>query len=129
MKNLIAVYGSLKNGFHNHPIIEKSNYLGTFNTEPIFSLYNLGSYPGLKQNGNTSVIMEVYEVDDQTANSVDLLEGYNPNRVSTFYDKIQIETPYGIASTYIYVPNVSEDRLVESGNWQNHKMYYSLSNN
>ena len=116
-KNLIAVYGSLRRSLGNHRLIQHSKYLGTFNTEPIFSLYSLGGFPGLKENGNTSVVMEVYEVDDQTAKSVDGLEGYSPNRVPTFYDKIQIQTPYGQAGVYIYVSDIPENRKVESGDW------------
>lgn len=116
-KNLIAVYGSLRRTLGNHRLIENSNYLGTFNTEPVFSLYSLGGFPGLKENGNTSVMMEVYEVDDQTARSVDALEGYSPNRPATFYDKIQIETPFGQAGVYIYVSNIPENKKVKSGDW------------
>lgn len=118
----IAVYGSLREGLHNHYLIEDSKFLGAFNSEPIFNLYTLGGFPGLKTEGNTSVVMEVYEVDDKTASRVDQLEGYNPNRKdNTFYDKIQIDTPFGEAGLYIYVDYISEDRLVKSGDW---KEYY-----
>lgn len=125
-KKLIAVYGSLRKGFHNHYIIENANFLGEFKTEPIYSLYGLGGFPGLKEKGTTSVTMEVYEVNETEASRVDMLEGYEEGRNNTFYDKKTINTPYGEASTYIYVPNVNENRLVESGDWKNlktEKMY------
>lgn len=117
-KNLITVYGSLLSGLHNHYIIENSKMLGSFRTKPEFSLYSLSSYPGIKTGGNTEVLMEVYEVDDKTARRVDNLEGYSPDRPATFYDKVPIITPWGIASVYIYVNDIPEDRLVESGNWR-----------
>jgi|688.fasta_scaffold65876_4 gamma-glutamylcyclotransferase (GGCT)/AIG2-like uncharacterized protein YtfP len=120
-KKLIAVYGSLRKGFHNHGIIKDAKYLGTCTTEPTFSLYSLGGFPGLKQNGNTPVVIEVYEVNNQEAYWVDALEGYSEQGNNTFYDKIFIDTPYGEASIYIYVPNVTEDRLVKSGDWTEHK--------
>ena len=117
-KFLIACYGSLRKGKGNDHLLSTSKYLGTFQTKPEFSLYSLGYYPGLKTNGNTSVTMEVYEVTEKIAKSIDSLEGYTPNDNNTFYDKIPIETPYGEASVYIYVNNILKERLVESGDWK-----------
>lgn len=117
-KKLVAVYGSLRKDLHNHGLLEDAKYLGEFNTPPEYNLYDLGSFPGLKENGNTSVIMEVYEVTDAQAHRIDRLEGYTPGQKATFYDKVPISTPYGKASVYTYVPFISEDRLVESGDWK-----------
>lgn len=132
-KILVAVYGSLRQGLHNHRLLESSNYLGDFNTEPIYSLYSLGSYPGLKENGNTSVVMEVYEVTEAVARNVDNLEGYTPGGNNTFYDKISIETPWGTASVYTYVNELPQSSLVESGDWKEFKKnalsFYSIRNN
>jgi len=115
--NKIAVYGSLRQGLHNHYLIEDSKLLGIFITPQIFSLYTLGGFPGLKTDGKTAVVMEVYEVEDCVAKRVDSLEGYTPGRKATFYDKISIETPFGDADVYIYVSDIPENRLVKSGDW------------
>mgnify|MGYP003479494586 CR=1 FL=1 len=123
-KNLIAVYGSLLSGLHNNYILNNAKLLGEFQTKPEFSLYSLGYYPGLKTGGTTSVTMEVYAVDDTVAARVDRLEGYTPGGNNTFYDKISIETPYGEASVYIYVNDIPQDRLVESGDWKAFKQSY-----
>ncbi len=123
-KTLIAVYGSLRKGMGNDYLLSTSKYLGEFQTKPEFSLYSLGYYPGLKTNGNTSVTMEVYAVDDTVAEKVDRLEGYTPGGNNTFYDKIPIETPYGEASVYIYVNDIPQERLVESGDWKAFKQRY-----
>ena len=120
-KILVAVYGSLRKGLGNHRLLENAKYLGDFETEPIFSLYSLGSFPGLKKEGTTSVTMEVYEVTPIEANRIDQLEGYVPGRESTFYDKIPIETPYGEASVYIYVDRIPDARLVPSGDWKQYR--------
>ena len=120
-KNLIAVYGSLRKDMGNDHLLSDSLYLGTFKSVPEFSLYSLGYYPGLKTNGNISVVMEVYEVNDKVAQRIDNLEGYNPNKPATFYDKIPIETPWGTASVYIYVNDIPKERLVESGDWKQFK--------
>lgn len=119
-KNIIAVYGSLRKGLGNHRIIESdtTEYLGEFDSEPIYSMYTLGGFPGLHENGNTSIKLEVYSVDDEVAQSVDWLEGYSPDRPATFYDKKSIETPWGAGSIYIYMGNPGEEQLVESGDWK-----------
>jgi gamma-glutamylcyclotransferase (GGCT)/AIG2-like uncharacterized protein YtfP len=122
--NLIAVYGSLLSGLHNNYILENSKLLGSFKSKPEFSLYSLGGFPGLKTGGNTKVLMEIYEVNEETAQRIDRLEGYTPGGNNTFYDKIPIGTPYGEASVYIYVNDIPKERLVESGDWKAFKQSY-----
>jgi len=121
-KHLVAVYGSLLSGLGNHRVIQGENteLLGEFTSESVYSLYSLGGFPGLKEDGETAVKMEVYSVDDTVAKRVDSLEGYSPDRPATFYDKKPIETPWGTASVYIYVDDIPKERLVESGDWRGH---------
>ena len=117
-KYLVAVYGSLRSGMGNHHYyLSESEYKGTFTTEPEYTLHSLSYYPGLKLNGNHSIVMEVYEVDEDTLRSLNHLEGYDPEKKSTFYDRIEINTPWGKAYTYIYVNKLSKESIVESGDW------------
>jgi gamma-glutamylcyclotransferase (GGCT)/AIG2-like uncharacterized protein YtfP len=113
----IAVYGSLLEGLGNHGCLNGFSPVARFRSEGIFTLHSLhGSYPGLKQEGEDSVVFEVYEVDEITNRRVQRLEGYNPDRDdNTFYDVAIIDTPRGKASTYIYQP--STDTRLESGDW------------
>ena len=132
-KYLVAVYGSLRSGMGNHQYyLSDSEYKGTFSTEPEYTLHSLQWYPGLKLNGNTSVVMEVYEVDEETLKNLNRLEGYYPGEKSTFYDRIEINTPWGKAFTYIYVNELSKYSIVESGDWvayKNEKSWSSITNN
>ena len=133
-KYLVAVYGSLRSGMGNHQYyLSDSEYKGTFSTEPEYTLHSLQWYPGLKLNGNTSVVMEVYEVDEETLKNLNRLEGYYPGEKSTFYDRIEINTPWGKAFTYIYVNELSKDSIVESGDWvmykNEQKSWSSVTNN
>lgn len=117
-KILVSVYGSLRKTMSNHQYyLSSSEYKGTFSTEPEYTLHSLSYYPGLKQNGNYSVVMEVYEVDENTLDNLNQLEGYYPGRKSTFYNRIEINTPWGKAFTYIYVNELSKESIVESGDW------------
>ena len=133
-KYLVSVYGSLRKtmGNHNYYLLN-SEYKGTFSTEPEYTLHSLSAYPGLKLNGNTSVVMEVYEVDEDTLKNLNRLEGYCPGEKSTFYDRIEINTPWGKAFTYIYVNELSKESIVESGDWvaykNEEKSWSSVTNN
>ena len=136
-KYLVSVYGSLRKKQSNYEYhLSNSTYKGTFTTEPEYTLHSLSYYPGLKLNGNTSVVMEVYEVDEETLKTLNRLEGYCPGEKSTFYDRIEIDTPWGKAFTYIYVNELSKDSIVESGDWvaykdftNEHKSWFSVINN
>jgi gamma-glutamylcyclotransferase (GGCT)/AIG2-like uncharacterized protein YtfP len=133
-KCLVACYGSLRKKMHNHHYyLSDADYKGTFTTEPEYTLHSLSAYPGLKLNGNHSVVMEVYEVDEDTLKNLNRLEGYRPNETSTFYDRIEINTPWGKAFTYIYVSELSKESIVESGDWcefkNKEKSWTSVTNN
>jgi len=133
-KFLVACYGSLRQGMSNYEYyLSSSVYKGTFATEPEYTLHSLTYYPGLKLNGSTSIVMEVYEVDEKTLETLNRLEGYRPNEKSTFYDRIEINTPWGKAFTYIYVNELSKDSIVESGDWceykNKEKPWSSVTNN
>ena len=133
-KILVSIYGSLRKTMSNHQYyLSSSEYKGTFSTEPEYTLHSLSYYPGLKLNGNTSVVMEVYEVDEDTLKNLNRLEGYRPGETSTFYDRIEIDTPWGKAFTYIYVNELSKESIVESGDWvlykTKEKSWSSVTNN
>lgn len=112
-KHLVFAYGSLKYGFGNHYLLSGSKLLGSLETQPVFTMYDLGAYPAVTESGSCTIHGEVYEVAPDTFSEIDRLEGY-----PDFYNRIQITTPYGLAWIYI----VSEDyvlgkRVVESGVW------------
>ena len=133
-KYLVSVYGSLRKKQSNYEYhLSNSTYKGTFTTEPEYTMHSLSYYPGLKLNGNHSIVMEVYEVDEDTLKNLNRLEGYCPGEKSTFYDRIEIDTPWGKAFTYIYVNELSKESIVESGDWVGFKTeeteYSSVTNN
>jgi len=119
-KALIAVYGTLRKGCGNHEhFLKDAEFMGAFKSEPIYNMYSLGGFPGLKENGDTSIVLEVYSVTEYEAKKVDGLEGYHEGRTPTFYDKKYIDTPWGNAGLYIFVGDIPESRKIESGDWMN----------
>ena len=112
--NRVAVYGSLKKGFGNHSLLLGSQYLGTTDTYPEWNMYSLGGFPAITYDGDTPICVEVYKVDDETMNDLDMLEGY-PN----FYNRRVIDTKYGKAWIY-YIQDahsVNQYERLEHGVW------------
>jgi gamma-glutamylcyclotransferase (GGCT)/AIG2-like uncharacterized protein YtfP len=117
MSNLIAVYGSLRKGMGNHDLLKEAEYLGKFESNPIYDMYALGRFPGIVK-GSTSITMEVYKVDKKLLSEVDTLEGYHEDdTINDFYNRVSMKTPYGLAYTYIYLGNIINSPLVQSGDW------------
>jgi gamma-glutamylcyclotransferase (GGCT)/AIG2-like uncharacterized protein YtfP len=124
-KQLVAVYGSLRKGLSNHSLLVDSEYVGEYATEPIYDMYSVsGSFPGLVMHGSTSIHMEVYSVTEVVAGRLDRLEGYRVGEESNnHYNKVEIDTPFGKASLYIYNHSTKSMVKVESGNWASFKEY------
>jgi hypothetical protein len=68
----VAVYGSLKKGHYNHhwlehcPLVRTGKIKGT--------MYSMGSYPMLMEEGNDEHDIEVYDVDEETFESIEQME-------------------------------------------------------
>jgi gamma-glutamylaminecyclotransferase len=114
IKSIVAVYGSLRMGCHNHYLLKESEFLGQFRTDPEFRMMDLGDFPAIIKNGDTSIVMEVYSVNPKTMAALDFLEGY-----PQFYNREKISTPYGDAWYYFLAGNAEGYSNVEirSGDW------------
>ena len=116
----VFVYGSLREGLHNHPLLEDSQKVGEFRFELPFSMYSLGGFPALVPDEVPNLITgEVYEIDQPTFERLDRLEGY-----PRFYDRQLINTPAGDAWVY-FINNETYQTKVDSGDW---KEYYENTN-
>ena len=112
MTNKVAVYGSLRKGLHNHVLLEDSDYLGLDKLQGEYTLLDLGSFPGLILQGDTDITIEVYEVDEETFQNLDWLEGY-----PSFYNRTEVETLYGTAWVYYLQGDKYSNVAVPSGDW------------
>ncbi len=114
----LFVYGTLKIGFRNYKILEdRSAYLGWHKTPEIYTLKDLGYFPGLELNGSHSIQGEVYQLGDDVLKDVDFLENY-PH----MYDRMEIETMWGPAWMYYISPKSAwygrgNDKIIEDGIW------------
>ena len=114
-KTKVFVYGSLKKGFGNHPYhLGKADYLGIAVTLPQYSLFSLGSYPGVINGGITAIEGELYDVTDQELASLDRLEGH-----PSYYKREEIETSEGVAWIYLLKSNDYRNiPIIEDGIWR-----------
>lgn len=117
MKHLIFIYGSLRRGsagamsvrFPNSRFIDYAQVSG--------SLYDLGSYPGLLLNEpNSTVVGEVYEIDDELLKQLDEFEA------SSHYVRKELEITLGTQTRkcWTYEPDpefYSLRTLIPSGDW------------
>jgi gamma-glutamylcyclotransferase (GGCT)/AIG2-like uncharacterized protein YtfP len=119
MKKLCAVYGSLKKGYSNHDLfLGRAKYVGKTITEPRYTMYSLGGFPGVIENGDTAIHLEVYEVTEEEDREIESLEGYREETPQySFYLKKEINTKFGKASIYIFNKKADELPVVKTGNW------------
>lgn len=97
MTHLVFVYGSLKRGFHNAPLLEEAEFMGPALTVSPYMMLDAGAFPLLIDPSELahprnyvdfsgSVRGEVYKVDKAMLARLDHLEGH-PN----FYRRSRID--------------------------------------
>jgi gamma-glutamylcyclotransferase (GGCT)/AIG2-like uncharacterized protein YtfP len=76
MGHKLFVYGTLKQGFSNNRYLETAKFHGPNVTEDsTFTMVSLGFCPAVSSNGYHAISGELFEVDDETLNRIDMLEG------------------------------------------------------
>lgn len=116
-KMLVAVYGSLKKGFHNHRYFAPSDTELGVGYANNFEMFSMGGFPMIVP-GYEQVRVEVYEVGETTFCALDGLEGfphfYDRKRVTVHLDngdKVKAWIYFGRPEQVQNCPKV------ESGNW------------
>ena len=108
----VFVYGTLKQGFHNAFYLQNARFLGEFVTDPVYSMYNFGTYPAVSELGKTAIKGEVYEISQAQLESIDRLE-WCPE----FYQRVMIQTSFGEAWMYVVSEQLCVDKINIAGNW------------
>lgn len=117
-KKLVLVYGSLRPNEYNHNRFkdvygEEYDHKRSLELDG-YDLYSLGSYPGIKE-GKNKLKVDLFECSDKCYSSIRGME------LGAGYSEKVIELPEGNAVIYMYNGRVSEDRIVENGDWVNRK--------
>lgn len=113
----VYVYGSLKQGLGNHPVVEKSLRHPDTCIPGNFRMISLGGFPGVLESEahrHCNIVVEAYSVSDQTLENLDLLESEGDfYHRKTFKDKDGIE-----GFMYILDQKYEESGLEEVDYWQ-----------
>lgn len=97
----VFVYGTLRKTGRYHHLLKNADYIATTQTSPLFTLVNVGTFPGLIKSGTTAVTGEVYTVTQEMLMALDVLED-----VPKLYAREQITCINGITAwTYLLQPS------------------------
>ena len=109
----VFVYGTLKSGFSAHQLLQAARFVdGQFALN--CALDDQGSFPGMVFEAGNRVWGEVYEVDDDTLQSLDHYEGV----AHGLYRREEVELYDGSkALAYLFNRDHSGRPKVESGVW------------
>jgi len=112
---IVFVYGTLREGEHNHARLGGRHPQRFARTLPTWELVSLGSYPAILPGGTTAVLGEVYEVDDETLLKLDALEEH-----PTYYERTEIPLEDGsVVHAYVMArERVSDYESLSSGDWR-----------
>ena len=113
---IVAVYGTLRAGQHNHGALGASCFVRQAKTAPRYTLYDLGvGFPGMVEGGESSVVVELYDVDAATLARLDGLEGIDHG----LYERAAIELADGshVTGYLLGAGWRGEKRPIESGDW------------
>jgi len=118
----LFVYGTLLTGLGNwRSFLDPQE--GTPNTLAGYTMYSLGGFPAIVATGNPEDVIrgEVFEINDDQLQRIDLLEGYSGEGEWNHYDRIEVKLGNGVtAFTYVYAnPERLQTRpTVPHGDWR-----------
>jgi gamma-glutamylaminecyclotransferase len=117
----VFVYGTLREGCGNyHRLLAPAKPVARGRTLPEFTMYHLGGFPGVVEGGRTSVVGEVFSVDDETRERLDHLEGH-----PTFYRRTPITLEDGSkVETYLLqqgTRSFAGYEVIDTGDWLNRR--------
>ena len=110
----VFVYGTLLSGEANHRLLADAELVGVARTKPDFDLVSLGAFPAMVPGGGTAIAGEVYQVDPDTLEALDRLEGH-----PRFYRRRAVRLDDGCeVLVYLLTPDQVRGRpLITSGDW------------
>ena len=110
----VFVYGSLRSGGALDTTMFAGTYIGTKQTKPSYTMYDLGAFPCITKGGDTAITVEHYVVSRLMLKTLDRIESH-PN----MYKRVKI-TLDDKSKGFIYLWNrevLTSRPVVESGDW------------
>ena len=114
----VAVYGTLRKGFHNNYLMGNSRFIDTAKSDFWGTMYSNGGFPILSlDEPGSKIVAEIYEIENEEVFSdLDSLEGY-----PYWYNRTI--KPFNINGEVIHAwiyhqENITGLEEVESGDWK-----------
>jgi len=134
-KFLIGLYDDYrKDGLLNHLLNNTTcKLIGVYSTEPIYNMYSLEDDDTciVKTNGNYSIKVEVWEVNEASLDKIERSYNYYPDfeEYPQDYVKQEILSPFG--DIIMYFTNVIQlkEKLIISGDWIEYLNYKKVIGN
>ena len=114
----IFVYGTLLAGEGNHELLRAARLVGPARTDAAWTMVSLGPFPALVAGGETSILGEVYEVDEPTLAALDRLEDH-----PAYYRRTPLRLDdHGDVEAYLLTAaQVAGCPVIVSGCWRTHR--------
>lgn len=109
----VFVYGTLLRGESNADVLGDARRLGRHVTAPVYTLYDLGAYPGARPDGLTAIVGEVYAIGPNHLDRLDMLEDY-----PRLYWRERIDTSFGPAWIYLVNDVPAHALVIADGHWR-----------
>lgn len=110
---LLGVYDNYMKEMPEHEKLKDFMYLGSFNTEPIYMLHDLGKNVGMTKNGSISVKIEVYSISEDFLSKMDTYKvARGEKKENCVYVRETIDSPYGPVEVYFF--NVTNELLKDN---------------
>ncbi|WP_029896484.1 gamma-glutamylcyclotransferase family protein [Desulfohalovibrio reitneri] len=113
--HLVFVYGTLRRGFHNHPLLVQAEFLGTATTKHRYALH-LEDVPYLYPHNPVSRVRgELYRVTETTLRELDLLEEH-PNVYKREPAPVLVDSGHKTTAWVYFFPK-PQGKLIEHGDF------------
>jgi gamma-glutamylcyclotransferase (GGCT)/AIG2-like uncharacterized protein YtfP len=110
----LFAYGSLMRGEPAHDRLGAARFIAEARTEPMFTLVDLGAYPGLVAIGSDRVAGEIWEVPCGLLHALDRYE-----EVPEIYERKELVLGTRVAETYVLRSEHAHGRpRIASGAWR-----------
>ena len=114
MYHLLFVYGTLKQGFDNHNLIDGSYFVGTGRTVRRFAMYKEIVPYVTKAEAISSIHGELFRVHSSVLDMLDLFEG-NPVWNCREQVEVVLDQDHSTVSAWMYFNDTPQGELVPSG--------------
>lgn len=135
-KFLIGFYDDYRKEGNLNSSLDKVHckLIGSYSTEPVYNMYNIDgdtAFCVAETNGNSSIKVEVWEVDETSLDKIEGTYSYYPEfeEYPQDYKKVDVMSPFGEIIMYFTSVFQRKDNLIIDGDWIEYLNYKKVMGN